>query len=127
GIADREKGDEQVFFEAGMLLEEVRIKNEYIKLPELHFYAGNKPFETMQELTWHSGDVTEARQSSITSYHWFTKEGSDNTNSFDKLKEQIDYLNTLKPKLPFHSLVINKGYCEIGDWLEPNENWPGGL
>jgi hypothetical protein len=127
GLADRETGDEQVFFESGMLLEEIKIKNEYIKLPELHFYAGNKPFETLQELTWNSGGVTKARQSSVTSYHWFTREGSDSNNSFDKLKQQIDYLNSLQTKLPLHSIIINKGYCETGDWLEPNENWPGGL
>jgi len=127
GLADRNAGDEQIFFEAAMLLEEINIQNDYIKLPDLHFYTGNKPFETMQELTWISSEVTKARQSSITSYHWKLKANIKETNSFEELKKQIDFLNTLKPPLPLHTLMINKDYCILGDWLEPNENWNGGL
>jgi hypothetical protein len=127
GLADRNAGDEQIFFEAAMLLEEIKIENDYIKLPELHFFTGNKPFETMQELTWISSEVSNARQSSITSYHWSLNTNIEETNSFDELKKQIDFLNTLDPKLPLHTLMINKGYCAIGDWLDPVENWEGGL
>jgi len=127
GLEDRNAGDEQIFFEAAMLLEEIKIQNDYIKLPELHFYTGNKPFETMQELTWISSEVSEARQSSVTSYHWSTITNTRKAGSFDKLKEQIEFLESLNPPLPLHTLIINKGYCTLGDWLEPNENWVGGL
>ncbi len=127
GLKDRKAGDEQIFFEAGMLLEEIKIKNDYIKLPELHFFTGNKPFETMQELTWISSEVSEARQSSVTSYHWSSNTTPQKTCSFGELKKQIEFLNNMKPPLPLHTLMINKGYCVLGDWLEPNENWEGGL
>jgi hypothetical protein len=127
GLTDQETSDEQVFFEAAMLLEEIKIQNDYIKLPELHFYTGNKPFETMQELTWFSSEVSNARQSSITSYHWDLNANIEETNSFDELKKQIDFLNTLEPKLPLHTLMINKDYCTFGDWLDPDELWEGGL
>jgi hypothetical protein len=125
GLANEIIGDEQVFFESGMLLDDIRIDNEYIKLPELYFYTGNRPYETMLELAWKISEGSEARQSSITSYHWISK--PDELISFDKLKMQIDYLHNLEPPLPLHSVIINKGYCTTGDWLEPNETWPGGL
>lgn len=127
GLTGQDPGDEQVFFEAGMLLEDTKIKNEYIKLPELHFYAGNRPFETLQELTWNSGDVTKARQSSVTSYHLFTTPGKPSSNTLEKLKQKVDYIKAAEPRLPVHTIMINQGYCEAGDWLEPNEHWPGGL
>ena len=127
GLEDKNAEDEQVFFEAAMLLEEIKIQNDYIKLPELHFYTGNKSFETMQELTWISSEVSKARQSSVTSYRWSTAQNLQKTGSFDELNKQIEFLNNLNPKLPLHTLIINKGYCILGDWLEPNENWDGGL
>ncbi len=127
GLDDQKSGNDQIFFESAMLLEEIKIKNEYIKLPELCFYTGNKPYETLQELSWRTGEETVARQSSITSYHIIGKPPKGEKYSFGELKSQIDYLNTLEPALPLHSVIIDKGYCEIGDWLEPNDNWPGGL
>ena len=127
GLEDQHVEDEQIFFEAAMLLEEIKIRNDYIKLPELHFYTGNKPFETMQELTWISSDVSKARQSSITSYHWSTNYNTQKAGSFDELKRQVDFLGNLNPALPLHTIIVNKGYCTLGDWLEPNENWNGGL
>ena len=110
-----------------MFLEEVDIENEYIKLPELHFFAGNKPFETLQELAWKTSGETQARQGSVTSYHWTPERKRNEVNSFDFLQKQIEFLKNQKPGLPLHSLIINKGYCTTGDWLEPNQNWPGGL
>ncbi|MDX1283573.1 MAG: alpha-galactosidase [Draconibacterium sp.] len=125
GLQDRNIGEEQVFFESAMLLEKIRIKNEYIKLPELHFFTGNKPFETFQELAWRTSEKTNARQGTVTSYHWISKKEKE--NSFNELKIQVDFLDSHNPALPLHTLMLNKGFCEIGDWLEPNDYWPGGI
>ncbi|MCG6187204.1 alpha-galactosidase [Maribellus maritimus] len=125
GLGSQVIDDEKIFFESGMLLEDIRIDNEYIKLPELYFYTGNRAYETMLELAWKISEGTNARQSSITSYHWISK--TNEANSFEKIQTKIEYLDNLKPPIPLHSVIINKGYCKIGDWLEPNENWPGGL
>lgn len=125
GLENEKIGDEQIFFESGMMLEDIRIDNEYIKLPELYFYTGNRPYETMLELAWKISDESKARQSSITSYHWLNK--PDEINSFDKIQVQLDYLRHLEHALPLHSIIINEGYCKTGDWLEPNDQWPGGL
>lgn len=126
-LQDSEEGDGHIFFEAAMLLNQTKIDNEYVKLPNLFFYTGNKPFETLQELTWRTSKRTRARQTSLTSYHWISKADTQKPYSFDQLKKQVDFLEQLDPPLPVQTLTINKGYCTIGDWLEPNENWPGGL
>lgn len=125
GLKDQKIDDEKTFFEAAILLENIAIENEYIKLPELHFFAGNKPFETLQELAWRTAEQTNARQGSVTSFHWIS--AADDENTFEKLKSQVDFLNAVHPKLNLHTLMLNQGYCEIGDWLETNNNWPGGL
>ena len=125
GLNDQKTDDEKIFFEAAILLENIAIENEYIKLPELHFFAGNKPFETLQELAWRTAEQTNARQGSVTSFHWIS--AADNENSFEKLKSQVVFLDAIQPKLNLHTLMLNQGYCEIGDWLETNNNWPGGL
>lgn len=127
GISHLSQGEEQFFFESAMLLEEIKIENEYIKLSELHFYTGNKPFETFQELAWKTSEITKARQSSVTSYHWMSPDKKGSTNSFENLKNQIDFLNEIEPSIPIHTLIINRGYCVDGDWLEPNENWQNRL
>jgi hypothetical protein len=126
-LKDIEEGDGGIFFEAAMLLNQTKIKNEYIKLPNLYFYTGNKAYETLQELAWRTSEKTEARQGSVTSYHWISKSEDNEQFSFDKLKKQIDYLTTMSNPPHLHTLSINKGYCIAGDWLEPNDNWPGGL
>ncbi len=125
GLNEKTTADEQVFFESGMLLEDIRIDNEYIKLPELFIYTGNRPYETMLELAWKISEISEARQASITSYHWINR--PEELYSFDKLDRQLNFLHNLDPKLPLHSIIINKGYCTEGDWLEANDNWNGGM
>jgi len=126
-LKDTQEGDGGIFFEAAMLLNQTKIKNEYIKLPNLYFYTGNKPYETLQELTWRTSEKTKARQGSVISYHWISKNESEEKFSFDNLKKQIDYLVGLNDPLSLHTLIINRGYCTVGDWLEPNDNWPGKL
>ena len=121
-----EPGEEQIFFESAMLLEKTPIENEYIKLPELYFYAGNKPFETLRELAWKQSEESNAQQGNATSFHWIVKP-DDQENTLKYLKSQIDFVVQLKPELPLQSIVVDKGYCTVGDWLETNDNWPGGM
>lgn len=126
-LQDEEEYEENIFFEAAMQLDQSKIKNEYIKLPNLYFYTGNKPYETLKELAVRTANKSEARKSSLTSYHWISKSNDTEIYSFEKLKKQINFLTEKHPLLPVQTIVINKGYCVAGDWLEPDENWPGGL
>jgi hypothetical protein len=126
-LQDKEEYEENIFFEAAMQLDQSKIQNEYIKLPNLYFFTGNKPYETLREMAVRTSDKSEARKTSLTSYHWISKGNDHEPYSFDKLKKQIDFLAKKNPLLPVQTMIINKGYCVMGDWLEPNDNWPGGL
>ncbi len=126
-LYDKEEDEGNIFFEAAMQLDQSKIDNEYIKLPVLHFFTGNKPYETLRELAIKAGIKSQARKNSLTSYHWISKAGSPEDFSLDRLKKQIDFLVNLNPPLNVQTIIINKGYCIAGDWLEPNDNWPGGL
>lgn len=123
----RETGDEHIFFESAMLLNQTQIENEYIKLPDLHFYTGNKPFETLQELAWKINEKSNARRGSVTSYHWISKSAPEKAFNFNQLENQIEVLQNPGSAISFNTLVISNGYCTVGDWLEPTKNWPGGL
>lgn len=118
---------EKVFFESALYTEGIYIENEYIKLPELHFVAGNKPLETLQVLAWKQSENNEARIGSVTSYYWVASPPAQKKNSLDYLESQINHLRVIQPPLPVHSVVIDKGYCITGDWLELNKKWPGGI
>jgi len=124
GFGNKKSIENQVFLESGMLLDEIHIDNEYIKLPELHFYTGNKPLETFQELAWQTSKVSNARQGSPTSYHWISPSTSEPAKCCENLKRQIEFakLNTIS----LHTFCI-KDYCVEGDWLEPFKEWSGGL
>lgn len=124
GIRGEQAGKDQVFFEAAMLLDQTRIDNEYIKLPELHFFTGNKPLETFRELAWRTSEKNEARKDSTTSYHWIASSATKNQDCCQMLNEQLAYVK--KEKLPLHSFCI-KNYCIEGDWLTPGKEWTGGL
>ncbi|WP_346861480.1 alpha-galactosidase [uncultured Draconibacterium sp.] len=116
--------ENQVFLESGMLLDEIDIENEYIKLPELHFYTGNRPLETFQELAWQTSRQSGARQGSPTSYHWISPQTTNHADCCENLKTQI--ANAKEKSLLLHTFCI-KNYCIEGDWLEPFKDWTGGL
>jgi hypothetical protein len=124
GLQNKETSENKVFFEAAMLLDETNIENEYIKLPELHFVTGNRPFETFQELAWRTCETMEARLGTTTSYHWISSATTHSPTCCQNLKDQIEFVK--KNALPLHTFCI-RNYCIEGDWLEPNKSWTGGL
>ena len=126
-LQDKEEYEEKIFFEAAMQLDQSKIKNEYIKLPNLYFFTGNKPYETIREMAVRTANKSEARKNSLPSYHWISKSNDRENYSFERLQKQIYFLSDKDPLLPVQTIVINRGYCVAGDWLEPDENWPGGL
>lgn len=124
GINNRHKSEEKVFFESGMLLDNIAIHNEYIKLPELYFFTGNRPMETFQELAWRTSDITEARRNLSSSYHWKSSTQVKAAKCLENLKVQIKHAK--QNKLALHTFCLNN-YCIEGDWLEPHKTWTGGL
>uniref|UniRef100_UPI003217EC62 alpha-galactosidase n=1 Tax=uncultured Draconibacterium sp. TaxID=1573823 RepID=UPI003217EC62 len=124
GIRNSRTDQNQVFFESGMLLDKINIENEYIKLPELHFFTGNRPLETFQELAWHTIGKTTAHQGTPTSYHWISSPNTQVSECCENLERQIKAAK--QNQLPLHTFCI-KNYCIEGDWLDPYKSWEGGL
>ncbi|VAW22940.1 hypothetical protein MNBD_BACTEROID01-907 [hydrothermal vent metagenome] len=116
-----------LYFESGFLMESIPLSNDFIKLPDIHFIFGNKPFKTLQHLSWEISKISGARNGLCSCYHWSHHKSQSRAFSFNDLKGQLDFLKTLKPQIPFQAIQIDDGYCIHGDWLDPNENWPGGL
>lgn len=124
GLGDRYPDRENVFFETGFVLENIPLKNEFIKLPDIYVVLGNTPFETLQHIAWNISENMVARKDTKTSYHWNSWYEYQNTFSFEQLKEVLQGLDAIQPKIPLQTIQIDDCYCVLGDWLEPNERWP---
>ncbi len=118
-------GHNPVFFESGFSLEKTGSNSEFLKLPDIHFIFGNKPFDTMQYLSWKIGRHMEARFGMCTCYHWSPNISDSDIFTFDMLQNQIEFLQQVETPVPIQSIQIKDDYCYHGDWLEANENWPG--
>ncbi len=118
--------ENQIFFESGILLDQTKIENEYIKLPELHFFTGNKSLDTFRQLAWQTSEAEDSRKNTPSSYHWILSPGLINkdTECRDYLKKQLDFVKA--KNIALHSFCV-KSYCVEGDWLEPEKEWSGGL
>lgn len=124
GLLDRYPDKEDVFFEAGFVMENIPLQNDFIKLPDLYIIQGNLPFETLQHIAWNISENMIARKDTKTSYHWSSWYEYKKDFSFDKLREKLVTLDHLNPKIPLQTIQIDDCYCVHGDWLDTNENWP---
>lgn len=124
GLNNNTYGKEEILFEAGFATENIPLKDEFIKLPDLYFYSGNQPYGTMQNLAWSISEQNQARRDSDTNYFWSSSQDFRTSFSYKYLIDQLKLLDELKPALPLQSILIGKGYCIPGDWLDPNDAWP---
>lgn len=116
-----------VFFESGFSLEKTNSNNEFLKLPDIHFVFGNKPFDTIQYLSWKIARCMDARFGTCTCYNWSPNLGTNELFSLEKLQNQIEFLQRTETPVPIQSIQLKDDYCIHGDWLKANEFWPGGL
>ena len=124
GLLDRFPDREDVFFETGFVMENIPLKDDFIKLPDIYVIQGNQPYETLQHLAWNISENMVARKDTRTSYHWSSWYEYKKDFSFEKLKEQLGTLDNLDPKIQIQTVQIDDCYCTHGDWLDTNDNWP---
>jgi hypothetical protein len=127
GLSDRYPDVEQVLFETGFVTENIPLKDDFIKLPDIYIFFGNKPYETLQHLAWNISEQMGARKDTKTSYHWDSFNEYEHDFSHKKLTELLTTLDTIDPPIMLDSILINDSYCVHGDWLDYNDNWPKGL
>ncbi len=124
GLNDSRFGAESIFFESGFATENISLKDEFIKLPDLFIYAGNQPYGTMQNLAWSISEQNQARRDSDTNYYWTSAQDLGPSFSHKYLLDQLKILDEIKPEIPLQSVRIGHGYCIPGDWLDPTDSWP---
>ena len=127
GLLDRYPDVESILFETGFVTENIPLKDDFIKLPDIYIFFGNKPYETMQHLAWNISENLEARKDSKTSYHWCSYNEFKHDFGYDNLTELLTTLDGIDPRIPLDTILINDSYCVHGDWLEPNDQWPKGM
>lgn len=124
GLNDRNFGKEAVFFEAGFATENIPLKDEFIKLPDLFVYYGNQPFGAMQNLAWSISEQNQARRDTSTNYFWTSYQDFHTAFSLKYLQEQLQNMDEIEPPLRIKAVNVGPGYCIPGDWLNNNSNWP---
>lgn len=124
GLNDSRFGQEPVFFEAGFATENIILKDEFIKLPDLFIYHGNHPFGTMQSLAWSISEQNQARRDTDTNYFWTSFQDFRTSFSYKYLLDQLRILDEAKPPIPLQTVLVGRGYCIPGDWLNTGDNWP---
>ena len=127
GLVDRYPDVEPIIFETGFVTENIPLKDDFIKLPDIYIFFGNKPYETMQHLAWNISENLKARKDTKTSYHWDSFHEYKHDFSYEHLTDLLKTLDETDPAVPFDTILINDCYCTHGDWLEPNEKWPKGI
>ena len=124
GLHEERKGEESLFFEAGFSTENIPLKDEFIKLPDLFVYYGNQPFGTMQNLAWSISELNQARRDTDTNYFWSSYQDFRTSFSYKYLIDQLNILDGISPPLQLQTVQIGPGYCVPGDWLDNNDSWP---
>ena len=124
GLNDSKFGKEEVFFEAGFATENIPLKDEFIKLPDLFVYYGNQPFGAMQNLAWSISEQNQARRDTRTNYFWSSYQDFRTAFSYKYLLEQLQVLDETVPPIPLTAVHVGPGYCIPGDWLDNNDAWP---
>lgn len=116
--------NDAVFFDAGFITENIPLKDEFIKLPDLFLYHGNQPYQTMQNLVWQISEQNQARYDTATNYFWTSFQDFHTSFSYTNLLDQLKILDELKPAVSLQTIQIGPGYCVPGDWLKTTDNWP---
>jgi len=124
GLGDSRFGNEAMFFESGFATENIPLKDEFIKLPDLFIYTGNQPYGTMQNLAWSISEQNQARRDTDTNYFWTSAQDFRTAFSYKYLLDQLKILDEIEPSIPLQTVHVGSGYCIPGDWLDTLDNWP---
>jgi len=124
GLKDKFPENENIFMESGFVMENIPLKDNFIKLPDIYFIYGNQPFKTLRQMAWNISENMVARNDTNTSYHWSSFPQYKNDFSMDLLSQQLQTLDELKPKIPIRTILIESNFCDYGDWMSTNDKWP---
>ena len=124
GLKDSSFEKENIFMESGFVMENIPLKDNFIKLPDIYFIYGNQPFKTLRQMAWNISENMVARKDTGTSYHWSSFPQYRNDFSMELLNKQLQTLDEIKPKIPVRTILIESNFCDCGDWMYTNDKWP---
>lgn len=127
GLGNSRFGSEEIFFESGFATENVPLKDEFIRLPDLYIFCGNQPFGTLQSLAWNISDENQARRDTDTNYYWSPFQDFRYSFSYQYLLDQLKILDEMKPAIALQTVHTGPGYCVTGDWLKTRDGWPDSM
>lgn len=114
GLIDRWLDSDTWFVEAGFATENIAVPTSILKLPNLHFVTGTKPFDTMRHLAKNIAKANSVKLDKPTSYHWCSWYDAEKNFSIDKLETFLAGLKTIDPPTPIMAVQIDD-YCNYGD------------
>lgn len=124
GLSSKYTITENIFFESGFVTENIPLKDEFIRLPDLFIFGGTQPFGTLQNLAWNISEYNQARRDSDTNYFWSPYHDFRYSFNYQYLLDQLKTLDQILPPIPLQTVHIGPGYCITGDWLDTVEGWP---
>ena len=126
-MGDNRFGSEEIFFESGFATENVPLKDEFIRLPDLYIFCGNQPFGTLQNLAWNISEQNLARRDTDTNYYWSPFQDFRYSFTYQYLLDQLKILDQMKPAISLQTVHTGPGYCVTGDWLKTRDGWPDSM
>ncbi len=127
GLGNSRFGNEEIFFESGFATENVPLKDEFIRLPDLYIFCGSQPFGTLQNLAWNISEQNQARRDTDTNYYWSPFQDFRYSFTYQYLLDQLKILDEIKPAIPLQTVHTGPGYCITGDWLKTRDGWPDSM
>jgi Melibiase len=125
-LIDKRALIDTTFIECGFATERLPIKNRTLVLPALHILVGETPMATLQELSRQIAKASHARTDKPPRFHWDTWYEYLDDYDLNRLTDALSGLRSTA--MPMQGLVIDAGYCPLGDWtIAKPPRWPGGL
>ena len=127
GLTSRHVESDPWLLEAGFTTEGVPAGEE-LALPNLHVYRGASAWQACRLAAEDVARSMKARPQPPRSY-WCSWYDKGPAFGLADLRELLDGLDTVQPKLPLQAIQIDAGYCPSpGDWLTPGPRFvEGGL
>lgn len=113
-------------FDAGFATEHKPIVGR-LEMPGIMITGAKIPFRGMRRHARLLADRNNINLPFTSRYHYCSWYEFEKEFSRTRLDDVLDGFGSIKPSVNVQTIQIDDGYCTHGDWLIPNEKWPGGL
>jgi hypothetical protein len=114
-------------FSIGFHLESITPGPQGLTLPSIHIRGGTAPFQTLRSFAREIAAEMDVRPRFDPATHWGSWYYHYYNFSLHDLLATLDGLDR-HPSPGLRAVQIDAGYFTApGDWLSPNDRWPGGL